>query len=98
MSRFDHDWQKLVALARQAPPAVDEVMLPPGFATRVAALSADLPAPTGWGGLERLALRGFVTAATCCAAAVAYSYFGQNPEFTEEAALDDTVAVVLELP
>ncbi len=98
MSRFDHDWQKLVTLARQAPPAPDEVMLPPGFATRVAALSATMPTPAPWGGLERLALRGFVTAATCCAAAVAYSYFGHNPEFSEESALDDTVAVVLELP
>ena len=98
MSRFDHDWQKLVALARQAPPSPDEVMLPPGFATRLAAMAAERPASPPWGGLERLALRGFVTAATCCAAAVAYSYFGHAPEFNEETALDDTVAVALDLP
>jgi len=97
MSRYDQDWQKLVALARQAPPTADEIMLPPGFATRLAALAAERPALSPWGGFERLALRGFVTAATCCAAAVAYSYFGHSPEFNEELALDDTVAVVLDL-
>lgn len=97
MNRFDQHWQKLVALARQAPPADDEVMLPSGFATRVAALAAARPAPALWGGLERFALRGFVAAAACCAAAVAYSYFDRSPDFNEETALDETFAVVLDL-
>lgn len=96
MNRYDQDWQKLVALARQAPADADETALPPGFATRLAALASQPPAPP-WAGLERLAVRGFVTAAACCAAAVAYSYFGQSPDFTEEASLDDTVAEFLAL-
>jgi hypothetical protein len=90
MKRFDQDWQKLVALARQAPPAADEPMLPPGFATRVAALGVSAPTAP-WGGLERLALRGFVAATACCAAAVAYSYFGHSTDLTDESDLDDSV-------
>jgi hypothetical protein len=90
MNRFDQDWQKLVALARQAPPSADEPMLPPGFATRVAALAATTP-PAPWGGLERFALRGFVAATACCAAAVAYSYFGHSTDISDESELDDSV-------
>ncbi len=90
MNRFDQDWQKLVALARQAPPSADEPMLPPGFATRVAALGVAAPSAP-WGGLERFALRGFVAATACCAAAVAYSYFGQSADVSTEAELSDTV-------
>ncbi len=90
MNRFDQDWQKLVALARQAPPTGDEPMLPPGFATRMAALAAATPA-TPWGGLERFALRGFVAATACCCAAVAYSYFETSAEVSTEAELSDAV-------
>lgn len=97
MSRYDQNWQKLVALARQAPTAADDIVLPPGFATRLAALAVERTIPSPWGGFERLALRGFVTAATCCAAVVAYSYFGQTSDFSEELALDDAVAMVMEL-
>ncbi len=90
MNRFDQDWQKLVALARQAPPTGDEPVLPPGFATRMAALAA-ATTPTPWGGLERFALRGFVAATACCAAAVAYSYFGHATEVSDESDLADSV-------
>lgn len=90
MNGFDQDWQKLVALARQAPPTGDEPMLPPGFATRVAALGVATPS-VPWGGLERFALRGFVAAAACCAAAVAYSYFGHATDLSEESDLNDSV-------
>ncbi len=96
MNRPDQDWQKLVALARSAPADGDEPMLPPGFATRMAALAGRTP-PAPWAGLERFALRGFVSAAACAAAAVAYSYFDQSHEFTEEVALDDSVAEFLAL-
>jgi hypothetical protein len=97
MNRFDQNWQKLVALARQAPPMDSEpLMLPPGFATRVAALAATTPAAP-WGGLERLALRGFVAATACCAAVVAYSYFGQAPDPIEDPALDETLHAMLDL-
>ncbi len=71
MSPFDQQWQKLTALARQAP--VDgEPSLPPGFATRVAARAVVAPPASPWFALERFALRGFIAAAVCGVAAVAY--------------------------
>lgn len=94
--RFDQDWQKLVALARQAPAEDGDVALPPGFATRVAALAAATP-PAPWGGLERLALRGFVAAAACCAGAVAYSYFDHTAEPAYDTAVDDSVLELLDI-
>ncbi|HEY0864819.1 MAG TPA: hypothetical protein VGD97_11995 [Lacunisphaera sp.] len=71
MNRFDHQWQKLTALARQAPAAPGE--LPYGFATRVAAQAAALPA-TPWLPLERFALRGLFLAGICSAAAAAFNF------------------------
>lgn len=71
MNRFDHQWQKLTALARQAPAAPGEV--PYGFATRVAAQAVALPAAP-WLPLERFALRGLFLAAVCSVAAVAFNY------------------------
>ncbi|MDQ5979717.1 MAG: hypothetical protein QG602_2692, partial [Verrucomicrobiota bacterium] len=38
-----------------------------------------------------LALRGFVAATACCAAAVAFSYFGYSTDLTDESDLDDSV-------
>ena len=96
MNRFDQDWQKLVAWARQAPGRDEGIDLPPGFATRVAALGASAAA-TPWGGLERLALRGFVAAAACCMAVVAYSYFGQTAEPSYDTAVDDTMLELLDI-
>ena len=96
MNRFDQDWQRLVALARQVP-RDEDAAVPPGFATRVAALAAAPTSPASWAGLERLALRGFVAATACCAAAVAYSYFGRSPDLAEDAGIDDTVSEILDL-
>lgn len=96
MNSFNQDWQKLVALARQAPPAGDDLIVPPGFATRVAALAAARPA-SPWGGLERFALRGLVAAISCCAAVMIYSYFGQGSELLDEAELNDSVAEFVSL-
>ena len=73
MNRFDHQWQKLTALARQAP-TEPVAAAPYGFATRVAARAAALPAGTPWLSLERFALRGLVAAAACSFAAVAFNY------------------------
>ncbi len=72
MNRFDHQWQKLTALARQAP-ADRDAAIPPGFATRVAARAA-APASSPWAVFERLALRGLMVAAACSAAAIALNY------------------------
>ena len=71
MNQFDQQWQKLTALARQAPSDRD-FMLPPGFATRAAARAAAVPAGGSWFTLERLAIRGFIAAAVCGVAAMAY--------------------------
>lgn len=73
MNRFDQQWRKLTALARQAP-AVSAVAAPYGFATRVSARAAALPAGNPWRFLERFAFRGLVVAALCSLAAVVYNY------------------------
>lgn len=72
MNQFDHQWQKLAALARSAP--VDPGAAPYGFATRLAAQAAALPAATPWFSLERLALRGLMVAAAFSVAAVTLNY------------------------
>lgn len=73
MSQFDHQWQRLAALARQAPANRDDAA-PAGFATRVAARASALPSGTPWLSLERYALRGLLAAAVCSAAAVAFNF------------------------
>jgi len=73
MSQFDQQWQKLTALARQAPMDRDS-MVPPGFATRVSARAVSAPPAGPWFIIERFALRGFVAAAVCGVAAIAYSF------------------------
>ena len=72
MNRFDHQWQKLIAAARQAP-AETGGLAPFGFATRLAAQAHALPV-TPWLPLERLALRGLLVAALCSVSAVAFNY------------------------
>ena len=71
MNRYDHQWQKLIALARQAP--ADTGAAPYGFATRVTAQGFALP-PAPWLSLERFALRGLLVAAVCSVAAVALNF------------------------
>lgn len=73
MNRFDHQWRKLTALARSAP-VEPAAAAPYGFAPRVAARAAALPAGAPWLSLERFALRGLVAAAACSLAAVAVNY------------------------
>jgi hypothetical protein len=71
MNRYDQQWHKLVALARQAP--ADPGAVPYGFATRVTALAAAQP-PAPWVPLERFAFRGLLLAAVCSVAAVAFNF------------------------
>ncbi|MDI1248472.1 MAG: hypothetical protein PSV13_06275 [Lacunisphaera sp.] len=72
MSTFDHQWQKLTALARSAP--VDPAAAPFGFATRVAARAATAPAAGPWAFIEHFALRGLVVAAVFGMASAAFNY------------------------
>ena len=98
MSSFDHQWQRLTALARQAP-ADGDVAIPPGFATRVAAQAETLPTGTPWLSLERFALRGLVVAAVCSVAAVAYNFSSLSSDQADTYATGttDTVAEMLDL-
>jgi len=96
MSQFDQQWQRLTALARQAP-ADQDTTVPTGFATRVVAQAASTPVDGPWPTLERLALRGFLAAAACSLAAVAFNYLGSTPELPEDAGLDETMSVLLDL-
>jgi len=96
MNRFDHQWQKLTALARQAPRDDHDLSVPPGFATRIAARAAAAPAGNPWAVFERFALRGLLVAAACGVAAVALNYSA----FTSDQAVDytatDTVSELLD--
>ena len=96
MSPFDHQWQRLTALARQARPDLDAVV-PPGFSTRVAARAATLPVAGPWALFERFALRGLVVAAVYSAAANAYNYSSLQSDQGEDYASSDTVGELLEL-
>lgn len=96
MNRFDHQWRKLTALARQAPADAAATAAPYGFATRVAAQAAALPAAP-WLSLERLALRGLLIAAACSVAAVVFNYATLPSVPTDDEAGGDTVSEVLDL-
>jgi len=97
MNPADQHWQKLTALARQAP--VDgDVSIPSGFATRVTARALATSGASPWYILERFALRGFVAAAACCAAAVVFGYLDRSADVSDEVAgVDDAVAALLDL-
>ncbi len=92
MNTFDHQWQKLTALARSAP--VDPAVAPYGFATRVAARAAAAPAAGPWAFFERFALRGLVVAAACGVAAVALNYSVLSSDQTDIYATGTTDSVV----
>ena len=96
MNRFDHQWQKLTALARQAPDDRDTAA-PLGFATRVAARAASAPAGSSWAVFERFALRGLVVAAAFGVAAIALNYASLMSEQTDDYASTDTVSELLDL-
>lgn len=95
MNRFDHQWQKLTALARTAPddrPAT----APYGFATRLVAQAANAPAASPWVTFERFTLRGLVVAATCGLAAVVFEYAANPSEQSDAYAATDTVGEMLD--
>jgi len=97
MSQFDQPWQKLTALARQAPVS-DDLRPPLGFSTRVAAQAAALPRPGPWKLLESLAWRGLFAGGACCVAAVAFDFTYGKSELTADTVLEDTVnSMVAEL-
>ncbi len=94
MNRFDHQWQKLIVAARQAP-ADPGAAAPYGFATRVAAQAVALP-PAPWLSLERFAVRGLLLAAVCGVTAIAFNY---SVFFTEQSDIyaTGTTDVVVDL-
>lgn len=96
MNRFDHRWQKLTALARQAP-ADRASAAPPGFATRVVARAAALPPLSPWACFERFALRGLMVAAAFGVAAVALNYYPPAAESADDYAATDAVSEILDL-
>lgn len=97
MNRFDHQWQQLTALARQAR-EVGDFTAPVGFATRLAARSvAGRPSFAPWALLERFALRGLFVATVCSVAAVAFNYFGTSAELPYDVGIDETMALLLDL-
>jgi hypothetical protein len=93
MNPFDQQWQKLTALARQAPVDRDGA-IPTGFATRVAALAASAPVSGPWFTLERLALRGLIAASMCCAAAIAYNFASASSDQIDVYATGTTDSIV----
>lgn len=95
MNQFDQQWQKLTALARQAPSS--DAQAPYGFATRLAATAMTAPAESAWAGFERYALRGLLAAATLCVAAIAFNLTAVIGGHDDDLDLDDTVSQVLDL-
>ena len=93
MNRFDHQWQKLTALARQTGD-VREGAAPYGFATRVAALA---PAPLAGLMFERFALRALAVAAACGLGAIAFSFTTTPAETADETVVTDAVAALIDL-
>jgi len=96
MKNFDNHWQKLTALARQAPADPDAVV-PYGFATRVATRAVTAPAGSAWAVSERFALRGLVIAAAFGVAAIALNYSSFTSEPSDDYATTDAVSELLEL-
>jgi hypothetical protein len=92
MNTFEHQWQKLTALARSAP--VDPAAAPYGFATRVAARAAAAPAAGPWAFFERFALRGLMVAAAFGVAAVAFNYASLTSDQTDIYATGTTDSIV----
>ena len=95
MNPYDHQWQKLTALARSAADDRDATA-PYGFATRVAARAATQPFGSPWASFERFAMRGLVVAAGLCVMAVVFNYvsFGERDD---EMSMTDSVGEVLDV-
>ena len=92
-------WQRLVAAARQAPPAGD-LSAPYGFSTRVAALAFAPPAPAA-SIFARYSLRAAAVAGLLALAAVAANYTAIKGAFVDESVpvspTDDPVGEVVDL-
>ncbi|MBI3886171.1 MAG: hypothetical protein HY302_10635 [Opitutae bacterium] len=95
MNKFDRQWQKLAALARQAP--AGDGSAPYGFATRLAAAGLAAPAEGAWPGFGRYARRGLLVAAMVCVAAVALNLPAVFGSRDDEVELDDAIVQVLDL-
>ena len=96
MKQFDQKWQKLTALARQAP-TEDDAPAPFGFATRTAALAMAAPSPRLGAVFGRLALRGLLAAAAFSVAAVVFDFTALAGSQDDETGVDDTISQVLDL-
>ena len=94
MNRFEHQWQKLTALARTARDERD-LAAPYGFATRLVARAATVSAP--WAAFERFALRGLLVAAAFGVAAIAFNYSSLMSEQSDDSAATDTVGEMFDL-
>jgi hypothetical protein len=90
MNRFDHRWQKLITLARQAGDNRDTAA-PFGFAVRVAARAAANPGAGPGASFERFALRGLVVAAAFGVGAIIFNYSSLLSDQADEYAASDTV-------
>ena len=97
MKHTRQTWGKLTALARRAPVCEGDTGMPPGFATRVAALALAAPEPSPWALLERFALRGLLAALALSAAAAAYSFTGPAGDSDDGVVATDTVGELLDL-
>jgi len=96
MNQFDQQWQKLTTLARKAADTRD-VAAPYGFAVRVAARAATLPAAPPWALFERFAFRGLMVAAVFGVGAMALGFSSILSEPADDYASTDTVAEILDL-
>ena len=96
MNPFDRSWQKLTALARQAPAAELE-SAPLGLATRVVARAWSQPAPRPWVVMERFAFRGLIVAMALGGAAAIFDDSVSTAEPNEDYANADTVNELLDL-
>ena len=96
MNQFDQQWQKLTTLARKAADTRD-VAAPYGFAVRVVAQAATLPAASPWALFERYALRGLMVAAVFGVAAMAMGFSNILSEPADDYAAADTVPEILDL-
>ncbi len=96
MKQFDQKWQKLTALARQAP-ANGDAPAPFGFATRTAALAMAASLPGVGAVFGRLALRGLLAASALSVAAVVFDFTAMTSSQDDETGVDDTISQVLDL-
>lgn len=95
MKNFDARWQQLVAAARQAPVA-DDVTVPFGFATRVAARAFEGEGPGLLAALGRFSVRALWLACLLTLASMAVNYLGAAwGDDESDQALFDPVAETL---